>query len=256
MKALAEGFAYNIKGLRYFWQQKSLWKFVLLPLSINLLLFFVFLSLGLHYADDLLAFLLGPLEGFLTVTAEGFWNTILAALAWLLLLLLKVVFYLLSLIILWVLVYLMSSLVNSPFYERLSESVLKIRGAVEARVFSWRFFFSELGRSLKIELGKALLFATVIVFLTALSWLPAVGPVFVFLQILVLSWLFAWGLCAYPLLVKGLAFKQILLLGLQNKLLLVGFGLFSLVPVVGILMMPFQIVGGTLLCLDRMWDKS
>lgn len=256
MLSLLQGFFYNTRGFQFFWSNRSLWKYLLVPLVVNVLLFAGLLALAFHYADDLHAFLMQPLQGLLNNGWDGVWGTLLAPVIWVLEFLLMLILWVATLILVGVVMMLLSSIINAPFYEMISERILIMQGVWTERDFIWRKFVAEVLRSLKFETGKTAMFVGVTLVLTLLGWIPVVGPVFVVLQMLFMSWLFAWGISAFPLLLKGTGFRHMVRLGLGNKMVLIGFGSVSLLPLVGILIMPFQVAGGTLLCLDKMWEGS
>lgn len=252
MVSLAQGFSYNLRGVKYFWAHRSLWKFALIPVMINIFIFAGFLALSFHYTGDLMGLLLKPLAAFLDVSGDGFLQALLAGIFWVIRQIIRLLVFLLTLVLICLLAYMAGSLINAPFYEMLAEQVLVLHGARADRSFSWKEFFTLLRDGLKFEFFKIIFFGGLTLALTVLSWLPGVGVVFLVLQFILLAWLFAFGICTYPMLLEQVSFQDMLKWGGRRKLRLVGFGLFSLIPLVGLLAMPFQVVGGTLLYLEQL----
>lgn len=254
MNSFLQGLSYNVRGIQYFFSQKSLWKFVLIPLALNSLALVLLVVLYFAYVGELFSFISG-LPGSLDIAepANVLWH-ILDGLLWFARGILKLLFVLLSLVIIFVAVFLMSSLVNSPFYEAMAEKILILKGGREDKPFVFKNFLGETGHSLKIEAFKVGFFLAVSLGLLFLSFIPVLGFVFSLFGFVFAAWFFAFGLATFPMVLNRRKFSQMLGWGLQNKMALVGFGLPSLIPVLGVILASFQVVGGTLLYIDLKTD--
>lgn len=250
MFQFVSGLTYNLKGLRYLGKHRALWKYILIPSLINVTLFACLLMLVFHYTDDVLGILMQPVQGVFTTSAGGVWGAVSGFFLWLIGILFKMILILLALILTGLVVFVAGSMINAPFYEKLSEEILVLHAVWQAPPFSWRRFLSNLTGALKFEAGKAALMVLGAVVFMLLSWIPVLGLLSMPVQLVYFSWLFAWGICAFPFLLNGDGFKKIFMWGTANKLALAGFGLPSLVPFLGLLFLPCQVVGGTLLYLD------
>lgn len=248
MTNLFKGLHFNTLGLKYFWKHKNLWKFVLLPLVINFFILVLFVFLVSNYFQDIYHALVFRSFGSLDVVdPQGLWQHFYDGVLWVFRLFLKIFIFLISMIVILVLTYVLSVLINSPFYELLSENVLIQKGVRQEKPFQWKEFWYEILHSWKAELAKVLFFIFFSVLLFVLSFVPVLGVVVAFCQILFSSWFFAFGICAYPLILKKEKISSLFKWGLSHKMILTGFGLPSLIPLIGLALMPFQIVGGTLL---------
>jgi len=231
--------------------EKKLWKFALIPLIINILAFILLVTLYVHYYDDIFLIITKPLGTLDIANPHNFLLHILDGLLWFLRGIFKVLFFLISFIIIFLVVLFLSSLVNAPFYEAMAEKILILKNKREDRPFKFNIFWGDLLHSLKIELFKIIFFFGVAALLFLLGWIPVVGPFFSFLGILFAAWVFAFGLCTFPMVINRDGFRDILTWAKSEKMTLIGFGLPSLIPFVGLLIIHFQVVGGTLLFIDR-----
>jgi CysZ protein len=251
MFKLIQGFGYNARGLRYFFRHKSLWKFAFIPLLLNLLSLIFFISLYTHFYDDVFRFLLTPFGQLDVVNPQNFWQHALDVAYWVLRAFLQVLIFVISFLLIVICVYLLSLIVNGPFYEILSERVLMLEGARQEKTFAFKVFFQEILHALKVEVFKVSFFIVITVCLFALSWIPIAGFLFTILQFFFTAWFFAFGVCIYPLVLERVPVKGIFSWGRHHKLHLIGFGLPALVPFLGLLLMNFQVIGGTLLYLEK-----
>lgn len=251
MKTLFKGLSYNFKAFDHFSENKDLWKYVLIPLCLNLLVLVILSSLYISWFDEILMFLSKPVAALDIIDPQGIWDTIKDGFYWVVRGFFRIFVFLLSVLALFVLIYFVSSLVNAPFYELLSERVLIKKGLKEDYPFEWKRFVEEWAHSMKIELFKFLVLSLPSIALVFLSWVPVVGFAFTVLSFVFVSWYFAFGVIAFPMVLLRKDFKEILQFGRQNKALLVGFGLPALVPVFGIFLVSFQVVGGTLLYIEK-----
>ena len=246
-----KGFSYNFVGFRFFKQHKSLWKFVLLPVCIDLFLLILLMFLYLYFFNDLFHFLTKGLGDIDVVSPQGVWEHTLDGLYWFLRSLLQVVLFVVSVVVIFVSVFLLSQAINAPFYEAMAEKILILKGYREDHPFSIKRMFVESTHALKIEGAKLVFFTSVSIGLLLLSWIPVVGFVFFVLGLLFSAWTFALALCAFPMVIERKSFQDILAWAKVRKLKLIGFGMLSLIPFLGLLLAPFQVVGGTLLFLDE-----
>ncbi|MBF0105090.1 MAG: EI24 domain-containing protein [Deltaproteobacteria bacterium] len=250
MKNFFKGFSYNMKGFYYLIDHKGLWKYILIPLTINVAALVLFIALYAGYFDVIFQSISAPLSGMDIQNPEGFFDQLLDGGWWVVRNFFMVILFLLSLVAAFVVIYIFCSVVNAPFYELLSEKVLKQKGVLVERPFNVKGLLGEILHSLKIEICKLLLFICVSVILVLLGWIPVIGLLFSFLGFLFASWYIALGLCTYPMVLDRRPFGHIITWARQNKMVLTGFGLPSLVPVLGLLMIHFQVVGGTLIYAD------
>ncbi|EKD52321.1 MAG: hypothetical protein ACD_62C00058G0007 [uncultured bacterium] len=251
IKNLFIGLGYNFKGFGFFITNRTLWKFAIIPLFINLLALILLIALYVSHFGDIFAFITKPL-GSLDITApNGFFWHLADGLFWFLRFGLKIVFFALSFVLIFMLVFILSGLVNAPFYELLAEQVLTLKNEWVERPFQLKSFLTEMGHSLKIELCKLVLFVALSLMILVLSSVPVIGVFFGLIGIVFAAWFFAFGLSSFPLVLQRKSFKDILGWAWQNNMLLTGLGLPATIPVVGMLFLHFQVIGGTLLYIDH-----
>lgn len=251
MKNFFEGLAYNFKGFEVFSTQKGLWRFVLIPLILNILILILVSAIYIHFFNEILDFLSAPVNALDVLDPSGIWDYMVDGFYWILRGIFRLLVFLFSLLLLFVLIYVLGSLVNAPFYEFLSEKILIAKGLRKNMPFQWQRFKEEWLHAMKVELFKFLVLGVPLTLIGILAWIPVVGVVFTFLSFLFISWYFALGIVSYPMVLLRKDFKEILRFGRKNKSLLMGFGLPVLLPVIGIFLVSFQIVGGTVMYIER-----
>lgn len=250
------GLSYNAIGFRYFLKNKTLWKYAFIPFVLNIFGLIFSVSLYLWYFDDIFVFLSKPLSGIDIINASGFWWSSLDAILWIVRNLFKIFIFTLSLLLVFVGVYLTSTVVNSPFYEMMAEKILILQGMRTEKPFQLNLLMSEIIHSLKIQMAKLLLFAVITIAITILSWIPMIGILFSVVQFFFTSWIFAFSICTFPFVIDKKPFSQILKWAWHHKMSFTGFGLPSLIPFLGLLLMSFQVTGGTLLYLEKQGPKT
>jgi len=254
MRQFFKGLSYNLEGFRYFFANPKLWKYVLVPTLINFLALIILVTLYVSYFNDIFLLLTKPLSGLDILEPQNFWGHFFDGTLWIVRQLFKLLVFLVSLILIFVVVFLISSVINAPFYEAMSEKILELLGLGTASTF--KGFIKNFVYSLKIEMSKFFIFAGAVLVLFLLSWLPVVGVIFSILMFLFVAWMFAFGLCTYPMVVAGASFTQMLRWGWNHKALLTGFGLPSVIPFLGLFIIFFQIAGGTLLYVGVEKEKN
>lgn len=251
MRDFLSGLSCNFTGLKYFLSHKTLWKYAIIPLVINFFLLIVLVSLYVAFFENIFLYISKPLAGIDIVNPQGALWHVLDGLLWVVRGFFTVFIFLMALVLIFVAVFFLGSVINSPFYEALSEHVQMLEGRLPPQPFRWNFFLAAILHSLKLEGVKFLLFILVSGVLFLLSWIPAIGIVFSVLGFFFTAWLFAFGICTYPMVLKRLPLPEIFSWGLERKSMLMGFGLPSVIPFVGLLIVHFQVVGGTLLYLGK-----
>lgn len=251
MKDFLSGLSYNFTGLKYFLSHKILWKYAVLPLIINFFLLIALVSLYVAFFENIFLYISKPLAGIDIANPQGALWHILDGLLWAVRGFFTVFIFLTALVLIFVSVFFLGSIVNAPFYETLSEHVQMLEGKLPPQPFRWNFFLAAVVYALKLEGVKFLLFVLVSGALFLLSWIPVLGVVFSVLGFFFTAWLFAFGICTYPMVLKRLPLSEIFSWGLKRKSMLIGFGLPSVIPFLGLLIANFQVVGGTLLFLKE-----
>lgn len=204
-----------------------------------------------RHAGAAFSFLTHPLESFRVADPTGFFQHAASLAVWGVRTLLTAFIVIVGLTLTAACLYVFGLVLSGPFYESLSERVLVLTGERPDTPFELKAFVSASWHCLKTECAKAALFVCVSATLFLLGWIPAIGLAFSALQIVFSAWFFAFGISTYPLILKKTAFKGLLSWGWNNAAYLIGFGLPSLIPFAGAFLGPFQVVGATLLYLER-----
>lgn len=244
---LFSGLSFNLKGMRYFWAERSLWKFAFVPFVINILFLVGLISLYVSFFGPLFEFITSPLGNLDIAEPSNALLHLADAGLWFLRYVLMIVFAFISLVVIFLSVFFLSMIINSPFYEAMAERVLELKGIRQEQAFSWKRLTSDLVFSLKIESFKFVFFLGVSAVLFILSLIPGIGLVFSFLGLFFTAWVFAFGVASYPLMLNHESFGNMLRWGRKHSFSLLGFGLPALIPLAGFFLAPFQVVGGTLL---------
>lgn len=240
------GLLYPLRGLMILRRHPGLARFWLPPIVLTAAAVIATLVLSVRYHDDVLDLLWHT-------PATGSWSGgLLYALHFVVRVLSLIVGIVLGLFVCIGL----ASVIAAPFNDALSEVVEEIETSVPAPGVSLRRVVSDLGRTLRVELLKIVLYVAVMGPLLVASWVfPGVGQ----LLYAVVGGLFtvlylAVDYVDWPASRRGLSLRDRLLLLSVRPLLTLGFGcavagcLF--VPLLNLCFMPLAVAGGTRLFLD------
>jgi CysZ protein len=236
--APGSGPGYFFKGLRYLPDPAIRW-FVLLPLTINILVF----SLLLYNAFGQMGSVMTQIVGWLPQ-----WLSFLEVILWPLLVLaaLGVVFFTFTIV---------GNLIAAPFNGLLAEKVQNLHGASELPEYELKGWLTLVPRTISRELRKLVYYLPKAIVLLIISFIPVVNLISPFLWFMFNSWMMSIQYCDYAADNRGVLFDDMLdrLKGDRNYVW--GFGatvsLFMLVPLVNLLIMPAAVVGSTLLWEER-----
>lgn len=150
----------------------------------------------------------------------------------------------------------LANLIAAPFNDALSEVVEQVETGGPTPAFSLGRLLRDLGRTLRLELTKLVIYACVMGPALLLSWLvPGVGQVaYAGFALLFTSLYLALDYVDWPASRRGLSFRDRLALLRVRPLLTLGFG-FAVaaclfVPLLNLFFMPLAVAGGTRLFLD------
>ncbi|HSO82759.1 sulfate transporter CysZ [Thiocapsa sp.] len=230
------GAGYLLQGIRLI-ARPGLRRFVVIPLTVNILIFSAAIALGVRLFEQFLATLDARLPSWL-----GWLDWILWPL-----------FVLVLLVVVFNLFALAANLIASPFNSLLAE---KVEQMLTGRPLDQgSTFASVIAESLPtlIDEIKKLLYATILAIpFLLLLFVPVVGQILWFLYI---AWVLAVQYSDYPMGNHGMKFREMRRrLGRQRGMSL-GFGasaaLLSMVPVVNFILMPSAVAGAT-----AMWVRE
>ena len=168
---------------------------------------------------------------------EWWWNIIWVIGQWTL--------YLAVRILAFVAAVLFANILWAPIYEWVSCAVEKdFTGGVLEEVSFWRSFLL-IGEELKKVL-----------FILAISLVLIFIPFLNAISLVITALLLGWNFFDYPLVRRGWSVSRRVGFVWQNKWSVGGFGLWLMIPFLQIILYPFAVVGGTLICLRALQEKK
>ncbi len=215
--------------------QPGLRLFVLLPLSINLLLFIGLISVAVQQFDVLLDTFMPSLPDWLSFLEYVLWP----------------MFALLVLVIMFFTFTMMANLLAAPFNGFLSEKVEGVvRGTDLSPPFNWSELLAMVPRTISRELRKLAYFLPRAIALLLLSLIPGINIVATPLWIVFGIWMMAVQYIDFPADNHKLGWNEMLAWLREKRWQSLGFGgmtyLALLIPVVNLLAMPAAVAGATL----------
>lgn len=209
--------------------------FVLLPLTINLILFVALIGFAVRQFSGWLDSLMGSLPSWLSFLDFLLWPLFVV-------LLLMMVFFTFTLL---------ANIIAAPFNGFLAEKVeVVIRGEDTFPPFSWNELLAMVPRTLKRELRKLSYFLPRAIGLLILSLIPGLNLIATPLWLLFGVWMMAVQYIDYPCDNNKVSWDDMLAWLRAKRWQSLGFGGITyvalLIPFVNILMMPAAVAGATL----------
>lgn len=219
--------------------------FVLLPLTVNLLLFGALIGFALQEFS-------GWVDAFMPSLPD--WLSFLEYILWPLFVLLVVVLVFFSFTML-------ANIIAAPFNGFLAEKVeVVVRGQDDFPAFSWAELMAMIPRTAGRELRKLAYFLPRAGALLILSFIPVVNLVAAPLWILFGIWMMAVQYIDYPADNHKLGWNEMLAWLREKRWQSLGFGgityLALMIPFVNILMMPAAVAGATLFWVREGGDRQ
>lgn len=245
------GFHLAFRGVAFLWQQRVLWKWAILPVAVNVVVFAAAFALFLYSYPDLYSratsFL--PLEPPAAWYA-WLWVAPLRLLAWGIGLLLLVT----ALVVVYFAFLLLGTVIAAPFLDVLAQRVEELAtGRVPAEHAALPGTLQAMGLSVVVELRKLGFFLAVQIVLFLLGLLPLLTPFTVLAATLFTMLFLPLEYAGFAMDHRQLRFPQRRALIWQHRWLMLGFGaaafLTMLVPLLNFICLPALVVGGTLLFL-------
>ena len=237
IRGFIEGVGFHAKGVRFGLEHRSLLVLAVLPLIAALIIYAA--------TFDFFAVHLSSLPHALWRVDPGSSSRVVGWLYWVYMHILK---YLIDLIVLGVMVYTFIVFVNIlgiPFYDRIAAGMEKIYGCARPEDPSGGLISGGI-LMVREEVKKTLL----ILFLPPLLlFIPVVGTAAAFVLAPVFT---AWDYADYALSRDHVLLRERLRVVWRCKAHLLGFGAPLLVPFVGLLLLPFAILGATRLYLEKL----
>ena len=256
MKRVVKGINYGIRGFSLIFKNRKLTLLALVPFFVQLLLFGIGVYLTLYYlgdwSDGILRLL--PLDTANQVD-NGFFNSLINKLVLGIYWLLKVILLLVLLVIQFLILYLLGTIIASPFYDLISEVTESILGLKDETPLSFKRLLRSTWVTIGIEIKKVLLFSTIAVFTLLLSLIPFLGTVInLFVLNIYAAMVFTFTFCDYPMSRRDWSLGQRLKFAENHYLEYLGFGLLFFIPVINFVAGPAFVVGATVLFVEH--DQS
>ena len=234
--AFSDGSRFHVRGIRFGFSHPSFLFLAVLPFLVTVTLYIVAFYIFVDYSDDLLRMVWSP------ETGESSW--VMGWLHWSYTHIVKWILYLVVLVIMFYTFIVISIVLASPVYDYISVKYQRsyYQNAPEEEATSSG---KGLLTILKEELKKAVL---MLIIPLPLFFVPVVGTL---LSFLVASVFIAWDFADFSLSRDCPLLKDRLRAVWQHKWSLLGFGSPLLIPFLGLVIMPFAILGATTLYFDR-----
>jgi CysZ protein len=246
------GFYYIFRGFSYFFAKKRLWKHVIIPLLINILLLSVSLTILTVYIGDITEYFRNMFGLSYKDLADFAWYLkMLYALYNAMIWFVKLVVGILAFVVWGIILFVITQIVTSPFYDTLSEKVEKIERPDYVEI-PFAQVFKLLPKILFTELCKMSILILIPLVLMLFNLIPGIGGfIYLALSFVFTSVIYASSFIDYPQARKNEGFGSRIGFARKNFFLLMGFGLPVFIPFVNIFITPFMVTAGTLLYLDK-----
>lgn len=223
-----EGARLLFQATRFVFRERVLWKYFVIPLVINTILFIVFLYIAVN-----------TLGGFLMTTLPPSWWATVLAVAVVASLLAGLLYFGAAVFVFF------GSLVSAPFYDLLAQRVIKLSGGAAVE----RPLGQELAVTVKNSLYRFAVYALLQGVVLLLYLIPAVGPVVsVGLGFVVTAVFLAVSFFDYGLSAKGMRVVEQFSWIMSHAGYVFGFGvvMFGLlaIPVLNVCVPPIAVVAG------------
>ncbi|WP_252176293.1 sulfate transporter CysZ [Endozoicomonas sp. 4G] len=239
--APASGPGYFLKGLSYLPDPAIRW-YVMIPLTVNILVFGFLIYLGLQQMSGLMASLVQWLPSWLSFLEFLLWPLLFLAM-------LGVVFFTFTIV---------GNFIAAPFNGLLAEKVQNLHGKSDLPEYELKDWLTLLPKTIGREGRKLVYYLPKAVVLLVLSFIPVVNLITPVLWFLFNSWMMSIQYCDYAADNRGVSFNDMLDRLKQDRNYVWGFGatvtLVMLIPFINLLIMPAAVVGSTLLWEDRIED--
>ena len=237
MSGFRTGVNYALSGFRLI-GKPGIRLYVLLPLSINALLFSLVIAFGANLLNDLIQYL----------TNQWAWLEWIKWLIWPL-------FVVLSLTIVFFCFSIVANLIGAPFNGFLSEAVERHLSVETPYTNQDRKLINEILHAFSTECQKFLCFALRALPLLILFIIPFIQLGAPFIWFLFSAWMLVLEYVEYPASNHGMTFNALRQTLLENKQLAFGFGLavmlLTLLPVINFIVMPVAVASATKMYLEQ-----
>lgn len=241
---LLQGFSYLTQGFKLICQP-GFRLFLLVPLSVNILLFALLIIWAKSLFSGWMASLLSWIPEWLAFMEWLFWGIYL-------------------IVILMTLFYgfvAAANLIGAPFYGYLAEITEKhLTGKNPETEFSWKHLISLIPRTVKRELQKILYYLPRVLALLVLGIIPGLNAFAAVAWIVFSGWMMAIQYIDYPADNHNMSFTDMRLYLSKHRLTALGFGILAfgltLLPLVNLLALPAAVCGAVVFWVNEKQASS
>lgn len=152
---------------------------------------------------------------------------------------------------------LVANLIGAPFNSLLAERVeMHLTGQSPTTDPSFVFLIKSIPKTLRAEVSKLIYLALWLIPLLLLGFIPIVNVAAPFIAFAFGAWMFALEYIDYPMGNHGSFFKEVKTTLRAKRSMALGFGfvvaIFSIIPVVNLIIMPVAVAGATALYVDQL----
>lgn len=239
-----KGAQFLLSGFRLI-RQSGLRRYVVIPLLINIAVFAVLTWVGIYQFEALMQWLLPK--------GDSWWIETLKVVLW-------IVFGFVALLVFYFLFSLAANIVASPFNSLLAEKVLLKLGQNLPETHGWSSAFTGFPKAMASEGRKLIYFMFIFLALTVLTVIPVLQIAAPVLWPVATGWMLSLEYAAYPVEASGQLFQDTRRKARENRMMALGFGmtamLFTLIPLVNLLVIPAAVAGASAMWADRWSRKS
>ena len=246
MAGFIQGAGYLLKGFKML-GQPGLRRFLMIPLSINVILFSLLIWQGFGWIDQAVAYALSWIPDWLSFLSWVIWPLLLLTM-------MIFIFYSFSIV---------ANLIASPFNGLLSEKAeLQSRPAIGVDTpevngaSSITAVLISVPHSLGREVSKLSYFIPRAFLLLVLSLIPGINIIAMPLWYLFSAWFLAIQYCDYPTDNHNISVPELRKLLAQRRLSSIGFGsvtlLFTMIPIINLVVIPAAVIGATLFWIEEL----
>jgi CysZ protein len=236
-----------LQGIGYFFRglgllgKPGIRMYVLIPLTINILLFAGLIIFGYGEFMDLVNYL---------APEESSW---LSWLRWILI----PIFFITSLIIVFFTFTMVANLVGSPFNSLLAAAVEKhLTGSLPENNSDWKTVLKNAIPIMFSELKKTAYYILITIPFLILFIIPVINVIAPFLWMLMIAWVMAVEYTDYPMDNRNISFAELRRRLRQRRFMAFGFGgsvMFAMsIPVLNFFVMPTAVAGATAMAVEKL----
>lgn len=238
------GASYLLRGFGFIFKP-SLWRYVMVPLCINIALFSSLIFFGINQFETFLAWIMPDLPGWLQWLKQPLW----------------VLFTISSLVLIFYTFSIIANIVSSPFNGPLAAAVERAINPDNAARKSENTKLSiirDIVVSINNELGKVLYMVLCFVPALMLFFIPVVNIAAPFVWFLLGAWLLALEYADYPMANHGINFKETKKKLREKRLTSMGFGTIvmtaTIIPGLNLFVIPAAVAGATIMRVENFAD--